>query len=110
MITFLLITIGFGTLASINNTLQSGIESGAGFGFVFGLFAVFAYSGIDLVQHFVLRLLLVAWGHTPDNLASFLDYAVERIFLVRVGGGYRFIHEVLRTYFAAIGMESQSAK
>jgi hypothetical protein len=31
---------------------------------------------------------------------EFLDYAVERIFLYKVGGGYRFIHQLLQDYFA----------
>jgi hypothetical protein len=32
---------------------------------------------------------------------DFLDYAAERIFLRKVGGGYIFIHRLLQEYFAA---------
>lgn len=46
-------------------------------------------------------------GYTPRNYARFLDYANDRVFLQKVGGGYRFIHRLLlalpirlaRTYF-----------
>jgi hypothetical protein len=30
----------------------------------------------------------------------FLDYAAERLFLRKVGGGYSFIHRLLQDYFA----------
>ena len=32
-----------------------------------------------------------------------LDYAVDRIFLQKVGGGYRFIHRLLLEHFAEMG-------
>ena len=34
-----------------------------------------------------MRLILLIQGHTPRNYARFLDYAVDRIFLQKVGGG-----------------------
>jgi hypothetical protein len=58
------------------------------------------YGGLDVVQHYVLRLILFIQGQTPRNYAHFLDYAVGCIFLQRVGGGYRFIHRLLLEYFA----------
>jgi len=36
----------------------------------------------------------------PLNPAHFLDYAAERVFLQKVGGGYIFIHRLLLEYFA----------
>ena len=38
----------------------------------------------------------------PLRYACFLDYAAERIFLRKVGGGYMFIHRRLLEYFAAL--------
>ena len=38
----------------------------------------------------------------PWDYARFLDYAVDRLFLRRVGGGYEFIHGTLRDYFAEL--------
>ena len=34
------------------------------------------------------------------NHARFLDYAAERIFLQKVGGGYIFVHRTLLEHFA----------
>jgi hypothetical protein len=31
----------------------------------------------------------------------FLDHAAECVFLYKVGGGYRFVHEQLQEYFAS---------
>jgi hypothetical protein len=36
---------------------------------------------------------------------ALLDYAAERIFLRKVGGGYIFIHRMLMEYFAALEAE-----
>ena len=38
----------------------------------------------------------------PWNYAAFLDYAVEKTFLRRVGGGYVFLHRLLLEYFAEL--------
>ena len=35
-------------------------------------------------------------------LVPFLDYADERIFLRKVGGGYVFVHRMLMEYFASV--------
>lgn len=56
--------------------------------------------GKACIQHFVLRLILYCNGHIPWNYARFLDYATDRLFLQRVGGGYRFMHDLLRQHFA----------
>jgi hypothetical protein len=58
------------------------------------------YGGLDVIQHYTLRLVLVIQKLTPANYARFLDYAVDRIFLQKVGGGYRFIHRLLLEHFA----------
>jgi hypothetical protein len=58
------------------------------------------HSGGPTLKHFVLRLVLWWHGYIPWNYAAFLDYASDRLLLQRVGGGYRFLHEYLRNYFA----------
>ena len=57
--------------------------------------------GAACVQHFTLRLVLWWRGVIPWQYARFLDYATERMFLQRIGGRYRFIHELLRDHLAA---------
>jgi hypothetical protein len=64
--------------------------------------------GAACIQHFALRFILWCRGVTPWNYARFLNYATERRLLQRVGGRYRFIHELLREHFAT--MEPQRVK
>jgi len=67
-------------------------------GFAFGL----GEGGIPAIQHFCVRLICWISRVLPWNCSGFLDYATERLFLQRVGGGYRFIHKFLEEYFAQI--------
>jgi len=53
-----------------------------------------------VTKHFILRLILFHKGYIPWNYASFLNYATERIFLQKVGGGYIFVHRMLQEHFA----------
>ncbi|MEO0645983.1 MAG: NACHT domain-containing protein, partial [Cyanobacteria bacterium J06650_10] len=58
--------------------------------------------GEACVKHGVLRFVLFCQGRIPWNYARFLNYAAERIFLQRVGGGYIFIHRLLLEHFASL--------
>jgi hypothetical protein len=58
------------------------------------------YGGYTWLQHRRLRRLLVRHSVTPRHYVKFLDYAVERIFLRKIGGGYIFIHRLLQDHFA----------
>lgn len=62
----------------------------------------FRYGGLAVIQHFILRFILHRNGYLPLNIVRFLDYAAERIFLQKVGGGYIFIHRLLRDHFASL--------
>lgn len=75
---------------------------GLSVGLLFGAFAMLWHGGLDVIKHFILRLLLWRAGYMPWNYAHFLDYAAERIFLRKVGGGYIFIHRLLLEYFARL--------
>ncbi len=63
---------------------------------VFGL----AHGGYACLSHFTLRLVLWHSDAMPWRYARFLDYAAERLFLHKVGGGYIFVHRLLLEYFA----------
>lgn len=56
--------------------------------------------GKACIRHFTLRFFLYRKGNIPWNYARFLDYATDRIFLQKVGGGYIFIHRMLMEHFA----------
>jgi hypothetical protein len=53
-----------------------------------------------------LRSILWWFGQVPWNYANFLDYAADRIFLQKVGGGYIFVHRLLQKHFAALPLAS----
>ncbi len=67
------------------------------------------FGGLDVIQHYLLRLMLDIRGHAPLNYVRFLDYAAHDLnFLQKVGGGYVFIHRILLEHFAAMDNEAKS--
>jgi DNA polymerase III delta prime subunit len=63
-----------------------------------------------VIEHFVLRLVLVQKGLFPMQAVSFLEDAQARILLRRVGrGGYRFAHRLLLDHLANLSPRSASA-
>ncbi|RUR86830.1 NACHT domain-containing protein [Chlorogloeopsis fritschii PCC 9212] len=99
--------VGVAQVGDILDKLISGLVNGLIFGTGSALIAGQG-SGIACVKHFILRCLLWLSGHIPWNYAHFLDYACERIFLQKVGGGYIFVHRMLREHFAQMGMVKSS--
>ncbi|QKQ77502.1 signal peptidase I [Nostoc sp. TCL240-02] len=65
-----------------------------------GIFAADCFGLYAVIKHSLLRLILSQGGYIPYNYARFLDYATTRLFLQRIGGRYRFMHDLLREYFA----------
>jgi eukaryotic-like serine/threonine-protein kinase len=66
-----------------------------------GWWSALALRGLDLVQHFTLRLLLWCEGIFPLRWVRFLDQAVDCNLMHRVGPGYEFIHPWLLAELAA---------
>jgi hypothetical protein len=85
----------------------NGLNLGLFCGLTVGAIAFLWYGGSDAIQHYTLRFILWVKGHMPRNYISFLDYAVERIFLQKVGGGYIFIHRLLLEHFAEIDIKGK---
>ena len=81
---------------------QIGADGGIVYGLSMGMVAFLWYGGLDVIQHYTLRLILWYRGHIPLNYIGFLNYAAERVFLQKVGGGYIFIHRLLLEHFAAM--------
>ncbi|VAW69282.1 hypothetical protein MNBD_GAMMA10-3163, partial [hydrothermal vent metagenome] len=88
--------LGFGT-GFFSAGIQTAIIAGALASLLSGLF----FGGHTCIQHYLLRFCLWKSKSAPLNYVRFLEYAVDRIFLYRVGGGYIFIHRSLAEYFAA---------
>ncbi|NES81113.1 MAG: hypothetical protein F6K10_06735 [Moorea sp. SIO2B7] len=102
---FFTIFFPVGMLCSLNYS-DGGIHEVISIGLAVGLLAAMVggkgpvFAGLVLIQHFTLRVILWWNGYIPWNYARFLDYATERIFLRKVGGGYIFIHGMLMEHFA----------
>jgi GTPase SAR1 family protein len=80
----------------LNQALIYSLTSGLCTGLLIGI----PKSGTPAIKHFVLRAILWSNGYIPWNYAKFLNYSTNRLFLQRVGGGYRFVHDLLRQHFA----------
>jgi len=72
-------------------------------GLIAGLLVGLWFSGMDILQHFTLRLLLTASGRFPARWPRFLTHACERGLLRRAGGSYVFANRLLRDWFAGEG-------
>ena len=88
----------FGLVGGLVVELVGGLVLALGAAIVLGL----RFGGRAVILHIVLRYFLWRNGYLPWNLVRFLDYAAERIFLRKVGGGYVFIHRLLQDYFASL--------
>jgi Cdc6-like AAA superfamily ATPase len=88
-----------GLVLGLPNWLWLGLIYGFTVGASFG-------GGKTCIRHFTLRLLLYLNRKIPWNYSRFLDYACDRIFLVKVGGGYSFIHRILQEHFAEMPLDS----
>jgi len=79
-----------------------GVGSGVFNGLINGLVAAMVAGGLFCLNHLVTRVVLFMTRAAPFHYARFLNYAVERAFLYRVGSGYIFVHRMLREYFASL--------
>lgn len=80
----------------------------AAFGIPLGIIGALRHGGLDFIRHFTLRLILRIKHIAPMDYARFLDYAADRIFLRKVGGGYIFVHRMLLEYFCALNHEQKT--
>ena len=70
-----------------------------------GPLAELGLNGRVFVRRLLLRAILCLNGHIPWSYVRFLDYAAERIFLRKVGGGYIFVHRLLMEHLATTSLE-----
>lgn len=58
------------------------------------------FGGVNGLQHYFLRWLLVRDGHLPRRAEGFLNHAAQLALIQRVGFGYRFVHALLVEHLA----------
>jgi hypothetical protein len=81
-----------------SETLGVAVVAGSTLTLVVGL----SYGWYACISHAALRLTLWRINALPLSTIHFLDYATDRVFLRRVGGGYIFVHRLLQEYFASL--------
>jgi hypothetical protein len=89
-----------GAISTLFLGAREGVNAGVVGGIFFGFLASLWDGGLDVIQHYTLRLTLAARGYAPLDCARFLDHAVALILLQRAGGGYLFVHRLLLEHFA----------
>ena len=99
-------------LFGLKDGLNMGFPLGLSLGLLYALIGGPAGSGLKLsgglqavAQHLALRIVLTQSGNIPWNYARFLNYAAELRFIHRIGGRYRFTHNLLQKHFAAMKLE-----
>ncbi|HYN87465.1 MAG TPA: hypothetical protein VER55_02985 [Ardenticatenaceae bacterium] len=101
----------FGVLGVLLGILI-GTREALALGLLFGLIGalvggvVFGGGGV-FVQHWVLRFVLWRGGWLPWDLVAFLEEAARRSLLLKVGGGYRFVHGLVQEYIANLDPDHQ---
>ena len=71
-------------------------------GMLTGVTGGFLFGGNYLISHYLSRWHLVRSGNIPWKVIPFLNFCSDHILLQRAGGGYQFIHPMLKDYFAAL--------
>ncbi len=93
--------LSVGLIVGLNRGFREGLMAGL----IGVLLGGLKPGGRVCIQHFTLRLILYFNNYIPWNYAHFLNYATDRIFLQKVGGGYIFIHRMLMEHFAQMELE-----
>ena len=68
----------------------------------FLILLAFAMGGLFVIQNYVTRALLWIGHCLPFRVSSFLQEGVDRLFLIRHGGSFEFIHLTFRDYVAGL--------
>jgi hypothetical protein len=92
-------------------TLNDELDTGIIYGLIVMLLVTVTigipFGGFPVIQHYILRVVIIANKFLPWRLFPFLDHCVDLIFLRRVGGGYIFVHRLLMEHFADMYTEGE---
>ena len=95
-----IVALATGTVVGSATHILNGVVSGAAFFVAGATIGFFSLGGFEAIKHYILRLLLYFDRKIYLRYIRFLDYAADRIILRKVGGGYIFIHRLVRDFLA----------
>jgi hypothetical protein len=90
----------FGLIGLLGFRVIGGLYFAIANALAFGVLGAILYGGGDAILHLILTTILWYKGHIPRHYIHFLNYAADRVFLQKVGGGYIFVHRMLMEHFA----------
>ena len=97
--------LSIGLSAGFSTGLRYGLRDGLGYipwlVLAIGLFMTLLQGGSAWWRHWILRILLWRVGLLPLRLVYFLNATTDRVLLYKVGGGYRFIHNLFRDFLTS---------
>jgi hypothetical protein len=79
-------------------------------GLIFGLIGGLFFGGLFVLRHLVVRLFLWKSNSGPLRYVPFLEQSKQLLFLRQVGGGYIFVHRLLREYFVSLPVAKNNPK
>ncbi len=85
----------------ITSATQNAVATAAAWVAFAGIILGGEKGGWFAIRHYAVRAVLSWKGVVPAAYVRFLNEAVERLFLIRRGGSYEFIHLTFRDYMAA---------
>jgi len=94
--------LAIGCLTATGVSLSFGFVVGVAIGLITLVIAGVITGLQTCVHHLLLRIQLYLDKCTPKNYAHFLNYAAERLFLRKIGGGYIFVHRMILEHFATL--------
>lgn len=92
------VAIGWGT--GVGSELFSSSQVAVSLALIPATILALLFGGVAYLRHYGLRFFLYCFAVLPWQLPKFLDFAVERVLLYRIGGGYMFIHRQILEHFA----------
>ena len=101
----IVVGVSSGLILGLAVGISAGLVAGLKWGIAFGLLFGFNGGVGTAIKHFVLRTMLTEYGAMPWNYSKFLEYCVQHKLIQRTGGRYRFVHDLLRKYFAQTASE-----
>ena len=98
----LIVLISLLIVRGIDHSLSGYLDITIPFVIAGSIVAFLVRGGFTVLQHAVLRLMILLKHDLPWNYARFFNYCVTRIFMRRVGGGYIFVHRMIMEHFASL--------